>query len=117
MKALNPYLTFDGNAREAMLFYADAFRAELHITNASEMPNCPTADANKVLHARLEGGPLLLMASDNLSTNPFHPGNNVSLSLDCSTAEEQTRLLRRCRRAARFPCPCRTPFGRHTSAC
>ncbi len=93
MKALNPYLTFDGNAREAMQFYAGAFRAELHVSDAREMPNCPPAHAGKVLHARLEGGPLLLMASDNLSDRVFDPGNNIWLSLDCSTAEEQTRLF------------------------
>lgn len=91
MKALNPYLIFNGNAREAMQFYANVFGGQLHISSASEMPDCPAADADKVLHARLEGGPLLLMASDNLSADRFEPGNNIALSLDCSTAEEQAR--------------------------
>ena len=93
MKGLNAYLTFDGNARDAMQFYAGVFRAELHITDGSEMPGCPPAQADKVLHARLEGGPILLMASDNMSENPSQRGNNVSLGLDCSTAEEQARLF------------------------
>ena len=93
MKALVPYLTFAGNCREAMTFYADALQAKLDIMDASQMPNCPEAQRHHVLHAKLQSGAMQLMASDNLSDRPTHMGNNVSISVDCTSADEQQRFF------------------------
>jgi len=37
MAILNPYLTFDGNAREALEFYKDVFGGELNIMTFGDM--------------------------------------------------------------------------------
>lgn len=36
---LNPYITFGGNAREAMEFYQSVFGGELDVSTWSEMPD------------------------------------------------------------------------------
>ena len=93
MKSIVPYLTFDGNGREAMELYAKVFEAQLDVADASQMPDCPEANKNKMLHARLHSGTVELMASDNFSDRPTSMGNNVWVSVDCSTAAEQERFF------------------------
>ncbi len=94
MKSLTPYLLFNGNARDAMQFYADALHADLRISNGADMPNCSEANKDKVLHASLSSGVINIMASDYMTSDPpFQAGNNISVCIDCSTMEEQTRLF------------------------
>ena len=62
---LNPYLNFDGTAREAMQFYADVLGGELTISTFGEFGAADGADADGVMHASLvapDGN--TLMASD-----------------------------------------------------
>jgi PhnB protein len=62
---LNPYLTFNGNAREAMEFYRGVFGGDLTVSTFGEFgqPDAPGAD--KVMHAQLETpAGFTLMASD-----------------------------------------------------
>ena len=94
MRSIDTYLTFDGNCREAMTFYAAALGAEAEIMDAAQGP-CAPEDAGRVLHARIIRGNLRLMASDTMSMTPFklQPGNNFSLSLDCEHAEEQDEIF------------------------
>src|ERR1700761_2828144 len=51
---LNPYLNFNGNARQAMEFYRDVFGGDLMITTFAELGAADGADADKVMHAGLE---------------------------------------------------------------
>lgn len=80
---LNPYLNFDGNAKDAMEFYKDALGGELTLSTFAQggMPHEPE-QAGKIMHAQLvaENG-ITLMASDLPKGWPFTPGNNVSISL------------------------------------
>jgi PhnB protein len=62
---LNPYLAFDGTAREAMTFYQQIFGGDLTVSTFGEFgdPGMPGADG--VMHAQLETpSGLVLMASD-----------------------------------------------------
>ncbi len=90
MKSLDAYLTFDGNCREAMTFYAKALGATLEMMDASQGP-CAPEDAGRILHARMRKDNLRLMASDTMSTTPqqIKMGNNFALALDCENAEAQ----------------------------
>jgi len=78
---LNPYLSFDGNAREAMEFYREVFSGELHLSTFGEygQPDAPGAD--KIMHAQLEAGELTFMASDTPPGMPFTRGTDVAISL------------------------------------
>lgn len=94
MKAINSYLMFNGNCREAMEFYAKAFGGELHVMTWAEAPQPPTEGADLVMHSRLTSGSVLLMASDTPGDRPPTPaGRNVGLSIECSSREEEERLF------------------------
>src|SRR5690349_23089552 len=88
---INPYLNFNGNCREVMNFYKDCLQADLTLQTIGGSPiedQCPTAMKNHILHAVLQKGNLLLMASDMIAPDGFNKGNNIALSLNCSTEEE-----------------------------
>lgn len=93
MKAATPYLIFDGNCREAMTFYQSCLGGELNIMTFAEsgQSSSPEQD-NRVMHARLANGSLVLMASDNMPGGPYHQGDNVWTTLDFDSDEEVDRL-------------------------
>jgi PhnB protein len=80
---LNPYIGFDGQAREAINFYHSVFGGDLTISTYGEsgMSDDP-AQADKVMHAQLDAGPdLLLMTSDAPPGMPLDSGSQISVSL------------------------------------
>jgi len=85
---LNPYLQFDGNAREAMEFYRSVFGGELRINTFGEFGNPDPAIADKVMHAMLttDRG-YLLMASDTAPGMPYQSGGNITCSLSGDPGE------------------------------
>lgn len=94
MKALNNYLNFDGNAREAMEFYKACLGAELQIMAFGDTPmQVPAGAEKRVMHARLTKGPLTLMASDTMPGMPFQQGTNFALAIECETPQEVDQLF------------------------
>ncbi|MBC6606149.1 VOC family protein [Hymenobacter sp. BT188] len=94
MKApyLNPYLSFDGNCREAMTFYQQCLGGELMIQEVAGSPaaeHMPANAQNGVLHASLTTGDIIIFGSD-AGGQKITRGNTVSLSLNCSSEEEIT---------------------------
>lgn len=80
---LNPYLSFQGNAREAMEFYKGVFGGKLDVSTFGEggMPHDPS-EANKIMHAQLEAdNGMTLMASDTAPDMPSESGSAISCSL------------------------------------
>jgi PhnB protein len=79
---LNPYIMFNGNARDAMEFYQSVFGGELKISTFGEFGAPDPAIADKVMHANLEtGAGYTLMASDNGPGMDYNPGNTITVSL------------------------------------
>lgn len=97
MKTTNTYLYFDGKCREAMTFYGKCWQSEPNFTTYSAGPPDIAAAAKKapdrILHAELASGPVVLMASDLLPGTRYHLGNNFSLSITCDTQAEMERLF------------------------
>jgi PhnB protein len=87
---LNPYLTFNGNARQAMEFYDSVFGGELALDTFAEFGAADSADspdADRVFHARLETSEgYTIMASDLTSDKPYQPMAGCSLSLSGDAA-------------------------------
>jgi PhnB protein len=82
---LNPYLTFNGNARQAMEFYANVFGGKLAINTFAEFGASDSPDADRIMHATLEtGAGYTIMAGDIASNVQYQPmaGSSVSLSGD-----------------------------------
>ncbi|HVI60624.1 MAG TPA: VOC family protein [Candidatus Saccharimonadales bacterium] len=70
--SLDVYLFFKGQCKEAMEFYKDIFGGELTMQTYADAPGM-SDDASKkdwVMHARLEGGDIKLMASDTDKASP-----------------------------------------------
>ena len=79
---LNPYISFDGTAREAMESYRDAFGGELTVNTFGDFGQAPPGFEDKVMHSQLETpSGFTLMASDTPPGMPFQPGTNISVSL------------------------------------
>ena len=80
---LNPYLSFNGDARDAMEFYRSVFGGELNVSTFGEsgMPDGPGAD--KLMHAQLETpAGFTLMASDTPPGMDYTaPNSAISVSL------------------------------------
>jgi PhnB protein len=97
MKQTNTYLTFDGNCGEAMAFYKKCLGGELSQFKFSEMPGEMPAEMkgaeDRIMHACLTSGPVVLMASDNCPGMPFQKGNNFSINLACESVEEAEKLF------------------------
>jgi len=85
---LNPYLTFNGNAREAMEFYHSVLGGDLTVSTFGEFGNPDPAVADKVMHAMLTNPKgYTLMASDTAPGMPFNPGNTMTVSLSGDEGE------------------------------
>ena len=91
MKLLNPYLTFNGNCREAMNFYKECLGGELIFQTIGESPladNMPTKMKECILHSALKNDELLLMATDCVTEAGLIKGNAVSIAINCTSEKE-----------------------------
>lgn len=78
---LNPYITFAGDARQALEFYKDVFGGTLNVNTYGEYGQKDTPLADKIMHGMLETpADFTLMAADT-PTDDHRPGNNISVSL------------------------------------
>ena len=85
------YLTFNGNCREAMIFYQNCLGGELTLQTIGESPlsdKMPPKMKNAILHSTLIKEELILMASDIVGDYGLRKGNSVSLMLQCKSEKE-----------------------------
>lgn len=83
---LNSYISFEGNAKDALDFYKSVFGGQVFMDTfgnfADKMP-VDDADKDKVMHAYLKGdNGIELMLSDTPSSLQFHDGSRVTLTLN-----------------------------------
>ena len=96
---LNPYLNFDGNAKEAFEFYQSVFGGELSMQKMKEVPGSENfADDEKemMMHICLPiGDGQLLMACDCLKSQGHvcKPGNTNYISISPDSRDEATRIF------------------------
>lgn len=96
MAILTPYVTFNGNCREAMLFYQSSFGGELTFQTVGETPSeicCPKGTENQIMHAMLITEDMIIMASDMISPAGFILGTNISMSLTCDSPEQIQKIF------------------------
>ncbi len=79
------YLTFAGNAREALGFYAGVFGGDLHLNTYADFSRSE-GPADAIAHGVLANGPVALFASDAGPGEPSVSMEGVLLSL-LGTAE------------------------------
>ncbi|MFF3850297.1 VOC family protein [Streptomyces sp. NPDC002328] len=87
---LNPYLSFGGDARQAMEFYQAVFGGTLVVKTYGEFGQPDTPAADNVMHGMLETpSGFTLMGADAPPGMDHAPGNNFSVSL---SGEDEAEL-------------------------
>ena len=92
--AIEVYVNFNGNCREAVEFYAQVFGTEkpniMSFGDSPPDPNyiLPDEAKNLVMHTRLNISGSTVMFSDVFPGMPFIEGNNISLSLLSKNVDE-----------------------------
>jgi PhnB protein len=86
---LNPYISFAGNAREAMEFYESVFGGTLRLNTFGEYGAADAPEAEKIMHAMLETpSGFTLMGADTPPGMSVTAGDNITISLSGDDAEE-----------------------------
>ncbi len=86
---LNPYISFDGNAREALELYEEVFGGTLTLHTFGELGGEDGPGADNIMHGMLETADgLTLMGADMPPGMEHQPGNNVAVSLSGDDAAE-----------------------------
>ncbi|MFR9775624.1 VOC family protein [Micromonospora sp. MS34] len=86
---LNPYLSFRGEARQAMEFYREVFGGTLTISTFGDFGNPDPALADQVMHSQLETARgFTLMGSDTPPGMDLVVGNNITVSLSGDDADD-----------------------------
>lgn len=88
---VTPYLTFNGNCREAMEFYRDCLGGNLYLQTIDESSlseKMPDELKNCILHAELRKEEFSIMATDLVPETGLAFGNSVSLLLNCNGMQQ-----------------------------
>lgn len=94
---MNPYLSFNGNCKEAFDFYTTRLGATVSMMmTLAESPmadQVPPEHRQRIMHARLQFGADTLMGSDTMPGQPFNGLHGFSLSLNPTDPAEAERLF------------------------
>lgn len=94
--AVQIYINFNGNCKEAVEFYSEVFETEkpqiltFGAAPGSEEFKIPEGAENRVMHTELKISDSTIMFSDILPGMPFNQGNNISLTV-VTNSEENVR--------------------------
>ena len=89
---LNPYISFTGNARQAMEYYKGVFGGTLTVNTFGEFGAQDSPHADKIMHGMLEtDGGLTLMGADTPPGMEHNPGDNIAVSLSGDDADDLRR--------------------------
>jgi PhnB protein len=96
MTQISPYITFEGQCRDAMTFYQECLGGELELMVIEESPMAdqfPPAMQKSILHSSLTKDAMIILGSDMAGREGVIKGNNVTLSLTSSSEEEMNNLF------------------------
>lgn len=95
-RSITPYLTFNGNAKEALQFYKEVFGGEIEGIQTFGEANFPTPPEidDHIMHARFKKDDLLFMVSDAFLGQSIEIGNHISLALELDSEEEIQNIYR-----------------------
>jgi PhnB protein len=86
---LNPYISFNGDARAAMEFYEGVFGGTLVLHTFAEFGSAEGPLADKIMHGQLETtSGYTLMGSDTPPGMEYSPGNTMTVSLSGEDSDE-----------------------------
>jgi len=86
---LNPYISFAGDARQAMEFYQRVFGGDLKLNTFGEFGAPDASTADKIMHGMLEtNSGFTLMGADTPPGMEHNPGDNIAVSLSGDDADD-----------------------------
>jgi PhnB protein len=91
MAQINSYLSFDGNCREIMTYYATCLGGELYLQTVAESPvaaQFPPALQDQVIHSSISKNSALLVMGSDMHRDKLVEGNTTTLCVNCGSAEE-----------------------------
>jgi PhnB protein len=85
---LNPYLNFNGNARQALELYARVFGGNLNLSTFADLGAKDSPDADRIMHGMLETeAGYTIMAADVTSDMQYQPPAGFAMSLSGDDAD------------------------------
>ena len=99
MKHANPYLNFDGTAKEAFDHYRNVFGGEFATAMTfrefgGEQMGLSGAMLDRIAHIALPLGSSMLMASDVTRPDDFKVGTNTYVAVEADTGDEADRVFK-----------------------
>jgi PhnB protein len=113
MKAINPYINFNGKCREAMKFYQECLGGDLELqeVKGSPLEEHWSGSMDEILHASLTvNGIQVLMASDMSDQLGYFKGSNFALTLACVSEHEIYQLFEKLANEGRILDPIQEQF-------
>ncbi|MFC6464876.1 VOC family protein [Marinilactibacillus sp. GCM10026970] len=95
---LSPYLLLNGNTKEAISFYTDAFGGSVESMElVKDWPHefengIPEGYEENVMHSLINIGGSWLMLADTLPDQNFHPGSAISIMIDLKEIADAEKL-------------------------
>ncbi len=97
MASLSPYLSFNGNCREALHFYQSCFGGDLNLMRIGDSPmasHVPADAQDHIIYGTLTTPTILIQATDaGVLGGSFAVGDNVAIGVDCLTEAEIDTLF------------------------
>ena len=100
MATLNPYLSFNGNCREAFDFYKSVFKKDFKFVGLYKDMPCdqplPVSEQNKIMHICLPINDCIYLMGSDTSEHCGQKttfGDSVSISISCDTEEEAKHIF------------------------
>ena len=106
--AVHPFLSFNGNCREAMSFYQSCFGGELKLKYLGDSPDgeqMPQDMKELILHASLLSKHVQLFASDLGVEEGLSAGNRISLLFNTSHNRELLSAFKKLSKGAEITNP------------
>lgn len=97
--SLNPYLTFNGNCREAFDFYRSVFGGEFGLVSTfrdgPDDMGIPAEERDRIMHISLPIGSSFLLGSDTSASMspPVATGANFAISFDAQDRQQADRVF------------------------
>ncbi len=108
-----PYLYFNGTCEEAFNFYQSILGGELsEIMRYKDQSSqeLPSELGERILHAELTVGDILLYFSDTPDSELYHPGDNIQLNLNFDSEEEINKVFKAFENGANVTMPLQDTF-------
>jgi PhnB protein len=112
MLGISPYISFEGNCKEAIEFYKDKLGAEVLFSETyGESPMKGKAPDDMIMHCTIKIGDSRIMACDSVFKEyPLTVGNNITLAIGTRNVDEADKMFEQMSDGAKIIMPMQETF-------